>query len=299
MNSTIASSQNEYENKVITIQGSPLRIPRLGMVLTRNQALVLNLNPGDTTMNYMAFDNRQDGHTFKILNNLRDWSGDKSTGNSRVWNFTTLDSSNSSTAGFDANGKIRFDYSAKCKISSSQLLGSVSTNSMILDPGPPNFVDDEFVYNVAGMHYETDGVTPFKGYYSLRIAKSLAKCLYNKAAVPIRAVISITDENGASQIVRIETVKDEGDYYAMELSGFTFSKPIIRVKYEFGSLTKATPTPVTSAPTATSSPTAMPALGKKIIFTCVKGKLVKEMRAIKPVCPKGYKKFGVKNSNLK
>lgn len=299
MKSTVVSSPNDSENKVITIQGSPLRIPRLGLALTRDQALVLNPNLGSATMNYMAFDNRQDGFTLKILSNLRDWSGDRSTGNSRVWNFATLDSSNSSTAGLDANGKIRFDYSTKCKIPSSQLLGSVSTNSMVLDPGPPNFVDGEFVYNVAGMHYETDGVTPFKGYYSLRIAKSLAKCLYNNEAVPIRAMVSITDESGASQTVRIETVKDDGDYYAMELSGFTFSKPIIRVKYEFANLIKATPAPVASAPTETPSPTSTPVIGKKITFTCIKGKLVKEMRAVKPVCPKGYKKSVPSQSNIR
>lgn len=299
MNSAIASSPNDSETKVITIQGSPLRIPRLGLALTRDQALVLNPNLGSATMNYAAFDNRQDGYTLKILDNLRDWSGDKSTGNSRVWNFTTLDSSNSSTAGFDANGKIRFDYSTKCKISPSQLLGSVSTNSMVLDPGPPNFVDDEFVYNVAGMHYETDGITPFKGYYSLRIAKSLAKCLYNNEAVPIRAMVSITDENGASQSVRVETVKDDGDYYALGISGFTFSKPIIRVKYEFRDLTQATPASVASSPSATPSQTLIPAIGNKISFTCIKGKSVKEMRAVKPVCPKGYKKYVSNQSNFR
>ena len=155
---------------------------------------------------------------------------------------------------------------------------------MVLDPGPPNFVDDEFVYNVVGMHFDTDGVTPFKGYYSLRIAKSLAKCLYSNDGVPIRAKVSITNENGASQSVQTETVKDDGDYYVMELAGFTFSKPIIRVKYEFGNMVKATPAPITSSPTATA------VVARKLTITCVKGKLVKKVTAVKPVCPKGYKR---------
>ena len=286
MKSTVASSQIDSENKVITIQGSPLRIPRLGLALTKEQALVLNPNLGNFTMNNMAFDNRQDGDTFKILNTLRNWAGDKSTGNSRVWNFTTLDSSNSSTAGFDANGKIRVDYSTKCKISSSQLLGSVSTNSMVLDPGPPNFIDNEFVYNVAGMHYETDGSTLFKGYYSLKIAKLLAKCLYSNSGVPIGATVNITDESGVSQSVRTETVKDEGDFFAMELSGFTFSNPIIRVKYEFEDAVKTIPTPVAVNPSSPAAPSAV----KKLTITCIKGKLIRKVTAIKPVCPKGFKK---------
>jgi len=315
---TIASSPTDSENKVITIQGSPLRIPRLGLAISKEQALILVPNLGAATMNWSAGDNRQDGDTLKRFNILRDFSGDKSTGNSRVWNFATLDSSNSSTAGFDTNGKLRVDYSTKCNISSSQLLGSVSTNAMVLDPGPPNFIDDEFVYNVAGMHYETDGVTPFQGYYSLRIAKSLAKCLYSNDGVPIRAKVSITDESGALQSVRTETVKADGDYYAMELSGFTFSKPVIRVKYEFGNTVEATPVPVTPTPTAipsasatptpsvtpsasatptpsvtpsaSATPTPTPNVVKKLTIKCVKGKLVKKVIAVKPVCPKGYKK---------
>ena len=301
---TIASSPTDSENKVITIQGSSLRIPRLGLALSKEQALILQPNLGTASMNWSASDNRQDGDTLNRFNILRDFSGDKSTGYSRVWNFATLDSSNSSTAGFDVNGKLRVDYSTKCNISSSQLLGSVSTNAMVLDPGPPNFVDDEFVYNVAGMHYETDGVTPFQGYYSLRIAKSLAKCLYSNDGVPIRAKVSITDESGALQSVRTETVKGDGDYYAMEISGFTFSKPVIRVKYEFGNMLEATPVPVAPTPTAipsasptptpsvtpSASPTPTPRVVKKLTITCIKGKLVKKVTAVKPVCPKGYKK---------
>jgi len=106
--------------------------------------------------------------------------------------------------------------------------------------------------------------------------------------------------------VRTETVKGDGDYYAMEISGFTFSKPVIRVKYEFGNTVEATPVPVTSTPTAipsasatptpsvtpsaSATPTPTPNVVKKLTIKCVKGKLVKKVTAVKPVCPKGYKK---------
>ena len=32
------------------------------------------------------------------------------------------------------------------------------------------------------------------------------------------------------------------------------------------------------------------AVGKKITITCIKGKTIKKVTALKPVCPKGYKK---------
>jgi peptidyl-prolyl cis-trans isomerase B (cyclophilin B) len=42
-------------------------------------------------------------------------------------------------------------------------------------------------------------------------------------------------------------------------------------------------------PTPSSKPTASPQ-AKKITITCVKGKAIKKVIAVKPVCPKGYKK---------
>ena len=55
-----------------------------------------------------------------------------------------------------------------------------------------------------------------------------------------------------------------------------------------------TPTPTrTITPTPSSTPTVIVTAGpitKKTTITCVKGKLVKKVTALKPVCPKGYKK---------
>jgi hypothetical protein len=31
-------------------------------------------------------------------------------------------------------------------------------------------------------------------------------------------------------------------------------------------------------------------LAKKVTITCVKGKLTKKVTAVKPICPRGYKK---------
>ena len=55
-----------------------------------------------------------------------------------------------------------------------------------------------------------------------------------------------------------------------------------------------TPTPTrTITPTPSSTPTVIVTaapITKKTTITCVKGKLVKKVTALKPVCPKGYKK---------
>ena len=88
----------------------------------------------------------------------------------------------------------------------------------------------------------------------------------------------------------------------MSAKGFTFSSPTIQVKLSQEApapvatptptptpvVTQAPPTTEVSAPVATQ--TAKPVLAKKTTITCVKGKLTKKVTAVKPVCPKGYKK---------
>ena len=51
----------------------------------------------------------------------------------------------------------------------------------------------------------------------------------------------------------------------------------------------ATPTP-TPTPVATPSPTPTKSVVKATTITCIKGKLIKKVTAVKPVCPAGYKK---------
>jgi len=53
--------------------------------------------------------------------------------------------------------------------------------------------------------------------------------------------------------------------------------------------TSTKPTPLAS-PTPSAPPTPSAAAAKKTTITCIKGKLTKKVTAVKPVCPKGYKK---------
>jgi hypothetical protein len=67
-------------------------------------------------------------------------------------------------------------------------------------------------------------------------------------------------------------------------------------------LPSASPTPTpTPTPTITPIPSPTPTvivtaapITKKTTITCVKGKLVKKVTALKPVCPKGYKKATIR-----
>ena len=95
-------------------------------------------------------------------------------------------------------------------------------------------------------------------------------------------------------------------YYSQGGPGQTFIVKRGTLKYTPASVVTATPTPTpTPTPTITPTPTPTPTitptpsptvivtaapLAKKTTITCVKGKLVTKVTAVKPVCPKGYKK---------
>jgi len=58
---------------------------------------------------------------------------------------------------------------------------------------------------------------------------------------------------------------------------------------------KAKPTP-TPSPSASPTPVAKPVtVNKKTTITCVKGKIGKNVTAVNPKCPKGYKKVTIRN----
>jgi hypothetical protein len=97
------------------------------------------------------------------------------------------------------------------------------------------------------------------------------------------------------------TVANEKDgWLSLSANNFQFSSPTIQVK-----LSQDAPAPVVS-PTPTASPAVMPTpepttqpalptpkptvVSKKITITCIKGKTLKTVTAVKPICPKGYKR---------
>jgi hypothetical protein len=249
------SNDGDLSSKVISIDAHPIKIPRLGLSLTKEQAVaMIGSELGDDGMDWVAEDNRQDGDTLRRFEYLRKYAEDRSSGFSSVWNFTNL----------SAISSVK-----RCKIPVGSFPGLISTNAMIVDPNPPSFVDGEFVYQVAGMHYEPDGLTLSSGDYTLVISKFLSDCLYSSSEVPISASVSVINSETGDKKVSVTSIKRDFDYYTLNISGFNFSKPEIRVRFNF-------------APNKSTI--------KKSTITCVKGKQSKIITAVSPKCPAGYKK---------
>jgi hypothetical protein len=112
----------------------------------------------------------------------------------------------------------------------------------------------------------------------------VARCVYGFTAAPIRATLSIVNDEG-NQKVATEILGEKNGWLYLSAGGFTYSSPTIKVKLEQDA----------PAPTATPTPTAtaeVKVATKKITITCIKGKTTKKVTALKPKCPTGYKKKG-------
>jgi hypothetical protein len=145
--------------------------------------------------------------------------------------------------------------------------------------GPPVFADGTLDYKVASTHFEPDGTTVFKGTYELIMSSTVARCIYKFTSAPISATVSITSDNGEANTATT-LISEKNGWLKLAAYGFTFSSPTVRVKL----------TQEAVAPTPSPSPTVKPVIAKKTTITCVKGKTIKKVTAIKPKCPTGYKK---------
>lgn len=185
--------------------------------------------------------------------------GDKSTADISKWTLRSL--SDGELAG-----------ASSCFSSKAQLNGLVMTNATQYSAGPPTFdrAAGSLDYKVAAPHY-TSGGSVFLGTYDLVMRSDVARCIYGFSKAPLNASISVVDNEGVTTTAT-KLVSERDGWLRIAAYGFGFSSPTIKVV-----LTQ-------------ESTTATKTTGKKVTITCKKGKLVKKVTALKPTCPKGYKK---------
>ena len=129
----------------------------------------------------------------------------------------------------------------------------------------------EFTWQAAAPHFAPDGTTVNKGFYKAVIPVGDAKLLWglddpNQAASALE--ISITTEAGGSSAA-LKNVSVKNGKIIIDVSGFSYSRPKLKI-----SLNK------NWKPGKNMT--------NKTTITCVKGKTIKKITAIKPVCPQGY-----------
>jgi hypothetical protein len=190
---------------------------------------------------------------------------------------------------------------SSCLRNTQQLIGVVTTNSMIYSAGPPSFNSTEGTlnYKVASPHYSSSGEV-FQGSYDLQVRSEVARCLYNFTSAPVKASITVTSESGAESIAST-TINETNGWLKMAAYGFTFSNPTITVKLSQDAPipapapsaspnVEAIPAPSASPLAATSTPKPSPVTQMKKTITCIKGKVTRIVTAVNSTCPAGYKK---------
>ena len=131
----------------------------------------------------------------------------------------------------------------------------------------------EFSWTAAAPHFAADGTTPNMGFYKAVIPAADAKLLWGldnpTDAVKALSVQVTTTESGSTSAVATIGVKN--GKIIIDVSGFGYSRPKLKIAL------KKSWKPATT-------------MLNKTTITCILGKSVKKITAVKPTCPKGYVK---------
>jgi hypothetical protein len=253
-NPLISVSRPRSDMNEITVEAAPAEVARMvyktsiaDLTPTEREYGMLNGMAGSWDSQFISWAGASYSSTFGYLNYLRTKVKDTTSGSNTYWNF--------SSSGQQSGNS--------CLADTSQVLGIVTTNSMAYNGGAPQFRNGFLNYEVAGLHYQPDGITKVQGSYDLVIRSEVARCLYGFSRAPLSATISVIGEGDRS--IATTVVNEKNGWLKLAAYGFTFSKKTIRAK-----ITKAKPTRLVCVSVADESK-------------------VRNVRAINPKCPKGFK----------
>ena len=199
--------------------------------------------------------------TVPLAKNVKDCEGEEGVSKANVRQFQMIAmASNDDTSGFGVEGTSGGMY-----VGSNGVCG-LST---------PVWSEEEkaFTWRAAAPHFAPDGVTVNKGFYKAVIPTADAALLWgmtnpNDAASALE--ISLTTEAGGTAAF-LKNISVKNGKIIIDVSGFEYSRPKLKIGIKKG-----------------YKPAAK--ILNKTTITCIKGKAVKKITAVKPACPAGYKK---------
>lgn len=254
-NPLIAVNRSVSGMNDITVEAAPAEVSRMvyqtnleSLTATERKYAMDNGIAGRWNKSIRTWSRAGDAVSFGYVNYLRRKVLDVTTGTNTIWNFTSS----------------KQESSNPCLNDTSQVQGIVTTNAMVYDGGIPQFRNGFLNYQVAGLHYQPDGISKVEGSYDLVMRSEVARCLYGFPRTPLSATISVV--GGGSKTIATTIVSEKNGWLKLAAYGFTFSKKTIRVK-----VTRAKPVAITCVSRTDSSKTRV-------------------VKALKPKCPKGFKK---------
>lgn len=283
MQETTFTSERIATGVKISVVGYPTVVPSIagGGVSSQFGPALQTRYKNDMALGLPYFDNFTADRGSISLQAFEDWApilGDKATVMPSTWSFRNIKKDEFLISGLRAG---------QCIVSAMKtgIGGIVTTNATVYSSGPPVFneLTQSLDYKVAAPHFDSKG-NEFKGYYNLKITAETARCIYNFQAVPLQATISVVSPQG-EKVIATTILKSDDKWLELTAANFGFSTPTLRVR-----LSTELAKPGVSAQPSVAPTQSTNSNQKKITIVCVKGKISKKVTAVKPVCPKGYKK---------
>jgi hypothetical protein len=294
ISSPVISTNIDGANSRVSIEAKPVRVAALDFMVPTTEVsqeikeMVFNGEEWGVSGNsdgVKIVTGLEEERAQKLLKLFTPNFKDQATRTSEYWTFKTL-------SGF------RDDSIYRCSKEFGTLAGVVTTNALLYSAGPPTFnaAESSLDYKVSAPHLESSGNEAI-GSYDLLLRSDVARCIYGFTDAPIKATLEVLGSDGASKVATT-VIKEEGGWLMMSAGGFGFSNPLVRAKLTQEKVAEkptTSPSPTASA-TPTPTPTPTPTTAsinikvKKKTITCLKGSTSKKVTAIKPQCPKGWKK---------
>ena len=199
--------------------------------------------------------------TVPLAKNVKDCEGEEGVSKANVRQFQMIAmAANDDNSGFGVEGTSGGMY-----VGSNGVCG--------LSTPVWSEADKAFTWRAAAPHFAPDGVTVNKGFYKAVIPTADAALLWgmtnpNDAASALE--ISLTTEAGGTAAF-LKNISVKNGRIIIDVSGFEYSRPKLKIGIKKG-----------------YKPAAK--ILNKTTITCVKGKAVKKITAVKPACPAGYTK---------
>ena len=283
MQETTFTSERIATGVRISVAGFPTVVPSIagGGVSDQFGSALQSRYKTDLSRGIPFFDNFTADRGTASLQAFEDWApilGDKATVMPSIWSFRNIKKDEFLVSGLRAG---------QCIVSAMKtgIGGIVTTNATAYSSGPPVFneLTQSLDYKVAAPHLDSKG-REFKGYYNLKITAETARCIYNFQAVPLQATVSVVSPQG-EKVIATTILRADDKWLELTAANFGFSAPTLRVrlstelsKPEGAAQPKVQPQPSSST------------IQKRVTIVCVKGTTSKKVTAVKPLCPKGFKK---------
>jgi hypothetical protein len=164
-----------------------------------------------------------------------------------------------------------------CKLQ-NPILGVISTDAAMYTIADLkwNQAESSFEYSIFSPHLNSSGAVN-SGFFSLLVDRTVGSCLWKENLSTAKAVLSISYEDGSSEISTTTLGKNDS-WVKFSAAGFHYSRPKFSAKLD-----------LSEKISTSNKPKVGNSTNKNSSIYCINGKKTVKISGSKPKCPKGYR----------